>query len=812
MLRQAVRSLIKNPLLSLAAVLSLSLGIGANTTVFSFAYALFFQPPPVAHPERMVEVYIHDPQPGVALGGYLPFDYPDYVEYLPQIKTLSGLAIYNPADEVNFGYGGRFKGMVGELVSSNYFSVLGVKPQFGRGFVAAEGQSGGAGQVVVLSYKAWQERLGGVADPAGRTVEMNGLPFTVIGVAPRGFSGVLGGVPAEFWAPLINSARMGGGSITSRGGHNFFGFGRLMPGVSAEQAAAELDTIQRRLDIAHPKNDLKEFGATAVPMGMVPKPIRGFVGGGTSLLAVVTGLVLLIACVNAALVLLVEMLGRRREWAIRSALGASRGALIRQGLSESLLLALIAGGLGVGLARMLGPLLLRMSPPGFPIGMDMSLRGGVLLFALAMAAATGIAFGLVPAWQGARLELAGALKDGTAGAGRGAGGTKTRNTFVVAEVALCVVVLVGAALCLRSLQHARNIDPGFDTQHLITAVIDPGVLGFQGDAATTFMKQVQRAIEALPGVEATGFIDQAPLQVGESDTFVLTPGMQPPPNRPGIDIDTSNVTPGLITAFGTRMLAGRDFQEADLGSGHPREVVVNQTMAQEFWPHASALGKTLLFPGANDKRPALVIGVTATGKYRSLGEAPRPYFYQLTPPDGPMTLVARVAGPPRAFLPRVQQTLEGMDPDLTSDNLQTIQQYLAVPMFPARFTGTMLVGFGVLALLLAMLGLYGVIATSVAQRTQEFGIRMALGASGGMVARLVVAQGLRLALIGVAVGIGLALLLTRLMAGLLYGLSALDPVSFGVAAVLLAAVAALASYLPARRATRVDPLRALRVE
>ncbi|HEY7855514.1 MAG TPA: ABC transporter permease [Terriglobales bacterium] len=798
--------MLKSPVLSLAAILSLTLGIGANTTVFSFADALFLRLPPVASPHQLVEVYVHDTDPGAPLGGEFPFSYPDYLDYVAQNNSFSGIALYNPATEVNFAVDGNAAAMPGQLVSANYFSMLGVQPAVGRGFAPSEGATPGSGQVVVLSYSAWRDRLGAMTNPVGQVVNMNGIPFTVIGVAPRGFEGLLAGLKVDFWAPVTMAERLGSpGTLESRGSHGLFAVARLKPGVSVAAASAEMDVIQHRLDKANPKTDPQEFGGLAVPVGMIPAPFRSFVGGGTGLLAVVVGLVLLIACVNAALALMVQAMGRRREWAVRSALGASRRQLIRQGLAESLVLAGISAVLGLGLAEILGPLLLRLRPPGFPIAMDFSLNAHVLLFTLFLAIVTGVLFGLAPAAQAARLNLVSGLKEGTQGTGTGRSSAWARNTFVIAEVALCVVVLVGATLCLRSLQHANAINPGFDTHDVVVATVDPESLGYKGDQAEQFMKRAATAVEALPGVRAASYIDQPPLQIGESDTNLLPQGMAPPPGQPGFDVDTARVAPEFFAAMGTRLLAGRDFRADDLTPGRMRVVVVNQKLAEQFWPHQSPLGKVINFPGNTASPSAQVIGVAETGKHRSLGEQPREFIYQLVDMKSPASMVVRVSGDARAFLPTVRRTLQGMDANLTSDNVQTIQDFLQVPLFPAHFTGVLLGGFGILALLLAMLGLYGVMASSVAQRTREFGIRMALGADAAAVSRLVVGQGLRLTLIGVAVGSVLAALLTQLMSALLYGLSPLDPLSYLVAAVVLAAVAALASLLPARRATRVDP-------
>ncbi|HVA64521.1 MAG TPA: ABC transporter permease [Terriglobales bacterium] len=810
-LRHAFRLMLRSPGLSMIAVLSLALGIGANTTIFSFADALLFQRPPVASPGRLAEVYVHDTAPDAPVNGYLPFSYPDYLDYIARQHSLAGMALYTPATQATVAVNSNAEpqSWTGQLVSANYFSVLGIAPALGRWFTPQEGAVTGSGAVVVLSYAGWQRFFGAEPGVIGRQINFNQIPFTVIGVAPRGFVGVFNGVECDFWSPITMAARLGQpGLLTSRDSHGMFAFGRLRPGASRSAATADLTLVQQGLNRQYPNQEIRGVTAIATPMGMVPTPLRSFVSGGALLLAVVVGLVLLIACANAALVMLVQSLGRRREWAVRSALGASRGRLVRQSLVHSVLLALLAGALGIALSQWLGPVLLRLRPPGFPIALTLGLDGHILWFTLALALVTGVLFGLAPAWQGARVNVLSNLKDGTPGAG--AARSRARSAFIIGQVALCVVVLIGSALCLRSLGHARAVDPGFDTQHLLLTRINPLSLGYQGDAAHQFLQRVAEAVRRQPGVLAAAYVAQPPLQLSDSETLVLPPGMAPPPHHRGFDVDFADVSPGYFAAAGTPLLAGRDFTRTDLAHGHAPAVVVNETLARQLWPRTGAIGQTLAFPGSNNP-PATVVGVAENGKYRSLGEPPRPYLYQLQALHAG-TLVVKVAGSPRAFLPALRRAILRLDPDLPGAGVETVQQFMAVPLFPARFTGILLGGFGVLALLLAVVGLYGVIAASVAQRTREYGIRMALGANAPALLRLVVGQGLRLALWGVGLGVVLAALLTQFMAALLYGMSPLDPLSYLAAAAVLLAVAALASYVPALRATRVDPLQALRWE
>ncbi|MGH9467770.1 MAG: FtsX-like permease family protein, partial [Terriglobales bacterium] len=590
---------------------------------------------------------------------------------------------------------------------------------------------------------------------------------------------------------------------------DLFAVGRLRPGVTVAEASAQMNMIQQRIVREYPKDELPTFGGLAAPLGMIPLPFRGFATLGVMVMEVVVGLVLLIACVNAALVLLAQALGRQREWALRAALGAGRGRLVRQGLVHSVLLAIVAGGAGLGIARLLHPLLLRLAPAGFPLAPPQGLQWPVVAFTFGLALLVGILFGLAPALQGARVRILDFIKNGTPGAG--ASRSRTRSGFIIAQMALCVVILVGAALCLRSLLRARAINPGFDTAHLIVAQVNPQSAGYSGAGAHAFLLRVRRAVDAIPGVAAAGYTSMQPLQNGESDTQVLPPGVAPGPNNSGYRVEFTMVSPDILHAMGIPLLAGRGFTEADVGSGR-NLVVINEYLAHHFWPNGSALGQTLRETGPGNNASMTIVGVTPTGKYSSLSESPRPYMYRLDSMGFPATLMIHVAGNPESFLPLVRRTLQQLDPTLLTNGIETGAGYMQAPLFTAHFTGILLSGFGLLALLLAIVGLYGVMAAVVAQRTREYGIRMALGADAGSLLRLVLGQGLRLALWGVVAGVILAALLTRSMSALLYGMSPADPVSYIAAVVLVVAVAVLASLVPALRATRVDPLRALRWE
>lgn len=812
-LRYALRLIAKSPWLSLVAVLSLALGLGANTTIFAFANRLLLQRPPVAHASRLIEIYTRDPDPRAALNGDYPLSYPDYLSFLHRARSLSGLLAYSPLNQVNVvtAPDASTQPWTGELVTGGYFHVLGLRPFIGRWFLPGEDTVNGSSPVVVLSYAAWKTQFGGASNILGRTIAMNGAPYTVIGVAPENFHGLFGGVECDFWAPVTMSDHLGEpGVIEQRAHRALLAVGRLQPGVTLAAANAELNMIQHQLDTQYPKAELATFSGLAVPLGAIPKPFRGSASSIVLLLEVVVGLVLLIACANTALVLLAQALGRQREWALRTALGAGRGRLLRQGLVHSVVLALIAGGVGLGIAELLWPLLLRLRPAGFPLAPPTGLSVGLVAFTIVLALVVGILFGLAPALQATRLRVLDYIKDGTPGAGGVR--SRLRSGFIIAQMALCVLVLVGAALCLRSLARARSINPGFDTQHLVLVHdVSPQSLGHTGAAAHPFLLQVRHAVDRLPGVTAAAWIVEVPLQTGEADAMVLPAGASPGAHGEGYRVEVTSVSPDYFQASGTPLLAGRGFTEADLAAGR-HLVVINENLARHFWPQGGALGRELTFPGDGTRPPATIVGVAVNGKYHNLNESPRPYMYELDAIATPASLMIHVAGSPASLLPSLRTQLQALDPNLLSANLQTGAAYMQLPLYAARVTGVLLASFGLLALLLAVVGLYGVMATAVTRRTREYGIRMALGAGSGKLLRLVLGQGLRLALWGILAGVILAALLSRYISSLLYGMSPADPVSYLAAAALLMAVTVLASLIPAFRAARVDPLRALRQE
>ncbi|HXR96609.1 MAG TPA: ABC transporter permease [Terriglobales bacterium] len=827
-LRYAFAQFERRPLLYGAVILSLALGIGANATIFSYTDAVLLRMPAVSHPETLAEVYTHNTDPNAAFGGLYPLSYLDYKDIRDRNHAFADVAIYDPLATVTMsqgqpGQGGTRVTWSLQLASGNYFSVLGVQPVLGRGFLPEEASTIGTSAVLVLAYHTWQQQFGGNPAILGQKVLLNQVPYTVIGVAPANFGGLMTGIVTDGWAPVTMAQSAGQAGWLGRGSRAMFGIGRLKPGVTIAQATADLTIVQQNLDKTYPDDDKPQFLGLAEPLGGEPAFFRGPVQGANMLLMVIVGLVLLIACFNAASLLLVEAHGRQREWAIRSALGASRGRLLRQGMSESLLLAAIAGVVGLELGRLLAPLLLRLKPEGFPVNLQFGLDPNVVIFAVLLTLATGVIFGLAPAWQASRTQANDGLKDSALGSG-GSGRHRLRHLLIAAQVALCMLILVGAALCLRSLAHANAISPGFDTDHMLVAQIDPAGLGYSNAAASrNYLEHLVDQLQSAPGVRAVAVAAQMPLGFVNAQREWLAPGMMPPPGHQGVTLDMGVVGPGYFAATGTRLLQGRDFARSDLPAADsntapaplvpndPKFVVVNQALAQSFWPHQDAVGQEILMPDGKQMHRAKVIGVAENGKYRSLGEVTRRYVFVLAPESTGFLLV-RTAAPAAAAESTLRAKLLQLDPNLTNANVTTAADNLKTLLFPVHATSLVLIGFGSLVLLLALVGLYGVIAGAVAQRTREFGVRIAIGAAPQQVLAEVLRQGLRLALWGIAAGALLSVLAGRAIATLLYGISPLDPLAYVVAAALLVVVALVSSYIPARRAANVDPQIALRCD
>ena len=804
-IRYALRTLRRNPGFTAVAVLSLALGIGANTTIFSFVNALLFRPPAVEAPSQLLELWQRNAKAS-GLEEYMPLTYPDYVYYRDRNQVFDGLLAFDgEMRSVSWSRSGEGQLVQGQLVSGNFFSVLGVKPTLGRSFLPEEDQVPGEHPVVVLSRSFWGKRLGADPEVLGKTLILNGTSFSVVGVAPASFTGIVVGNEPDFWAPLMATPELTHEKtfLTSDGSFWLLGVGRLKPGVTASQAQAHLKVLSSAIQQAHPDNH-KDLEAATFQVALVPEPFRGYVAAFTGLLMAVVGLVLLIACVNTANLLLAQATTRRREMAMRAALGAGRGRLLRQMLVESTLVAVLGGCVAFLLASWIAPALLALKPPSLPIRLDVHLDWRVLAFTAVMSLATGIIFGIAPALRSAKLDVAPTLKDeGTIG---GYHGSRLRSVLVVAQIAVCLVLLISAALCVRSLLNAQSLDPGFDTKHVAMAVLDPASLGYTETKGKAFYQQLLERVEALPSVSSASLASHLPLTTANWTQEVTIEGHEPSPGAE-ISIAMMAVGPKFFETMGIPLERGREFTVRDKATS-PSAVIINEAMAERFWPGQEPIGRH--FQIVDQK--VEIVGVVKTGKYRTLGEDAQSFMYLPIGYGSRATLVVRAGGDPHGLLPALRHEVQALDPNVVPFDLETMKEYMALPLFPARTTGLLLGAFGFLALVLAVAGLYGVMSYGVSQRTHEIGVRMALGAAERDVLKLVVGQGMRLTFIGVAFGLLGAFALTRVLASLLYGIRPTDPLTFAVVPSLLTMVTMLASYIPARRATRVDPMVALRYE
>jgi predicted permease len=809
-IRFAARQMARKPGITAFAVLSLALGIGVNSSIFSLVNAVLLRSLPAVRPAELVDVYVG--QTGEFR--YATSSYLDYADLRAWNDVVTDLAAFN-VTVATWDTGKRTELMFGEQVTASYFNLLGLHPVLGRTFLPEEDATAGTHPVVVLGQRAWRQRFGGDPKILGRSLKLNGIHFTVIGVAPEQLKGSFPGVVSEFWVPMQMSDVMDRTpTLTERGSRSLFLKARLKPGVSLEKAQAQFTTFASRLRTAYPQED-KNLEITLVKTSkVVLNPgIDGPIIGVAGLLMGLVGLVLLIACSNVANLLLVRASERRKEIAIRLAIGAGRGRLMRQLLTESMLLALMGGALGLLFALWTARLIVAFKPPlAVPLSLDVALDVKVLAFTMGLALVTGLVCGLAPALQASKPDLVGTLRDDSAGPGRRHRRLGLRNILVIAQVAISTVLLVGAGLFLRSLGQASSIDPGFKLRKGVAAQLVVGLGGAYTDAqARAFYQRLLDRARAIPGVRSAAYADHLPLalQIHVSRADIEGKPTVREEDRPEIDRDGAG--PGYFETLGVPILAGRAFNEHD-GPDAPKVVIVNETAAKRFWPGEAALGKHLRF--GKDSPWITVVGVARDGKYRTLGEDPRPFAYTAVEQDKSFgrTLVVAGDGDEKVLLGDVRRAIDATDPNVPIFDIKTMSEHLSIMLFLARMGAILLAAFGGLGLILASMGLYGVVAASVARRTREVGIRMAIGAQRGDVLRLVVREGMILTGTGLAIGFGLALLGTTLLHGLLYGIAPSDPLTFVGVAGILGGVALVANLIPARRATEVDPLVALRYD
>ena len=814
-LRYAIRTLGKTRGLTAVAILSLALGIGANTTIFTFINGLLLRPPMVHDPERLLEVWQRNTTRGSGIGSDMQLSFPEYEHYRDHNSTFTEMGAFTgETPAMIWNRAGEGETLRAALVSANFFSILGIQPTLGRGFLPEEDRDATATPVVVLSHAMWEQRLG--SDPAivGKTLTLNGGSYTVVGVAPAAFTGLIVGFSPDVWTPMsMQRAVSPGLNLNERRMHWLLAIGRLKPGVTRQQAAADLAVLGQQLARDFPETN-KNLMPDVVPVELVPSPFRGVAGGISAVLMAIVGLVLLIACANVANLLLAKASSRRREVAVRMALGANRRRLVQQLLTESVLIAAISGVIGLLLSLWVAPLLLSLRPASLAFVVNVSPDIRVLAFTLLASIATGIVFGLAPALQQSKSNQVESLKDGSAHGGSSR--SRLRNALVVAQVTACVVLLVGASLCLRSLLNARSIDPGFDIRNTVAGGLNVQTFGYDQSRGRAFYARLLERVRAIPGVRSASLADHLPLgqimrmQGVEIDGYE---GSRAPSGMRGLPLDMALVGPDYFDAMGISVLSGRSFKNTD-DEKAPPVVMINQQMSERFWPHQNPVGQFVTLMGSEGSRTrAEIVGVVKTGKYASLGEDPKSFFYRSLLQEyepGAQLIVRTAADTP--IIDALRHEVRALDPRMALVGVETLEQHMQLPLFPARAAGLLLGLFGLLALTLAIVGLYGVMSYSVSQRTREIGVRMALGARRIDVVRLILGQGLRLTLTGMAIGVLCSVALTWVLRSVLYGISATDPVSFLAVAIVLTMVAAIASYVPARWATRVDPIRALRTE
>jgi predicted permease len=804
-LRYAVRSLLGSPAFTIVAALTLALGIGANTAIFSVLNAVLLRPLAYAEPGRLVTVKHFYPTLGPLRA---PVSVPGFRDYSARTDLFEKAAIENNV-AMNLTGAGDPERIAVTLVSGEYFQTFGVAPLLGR-MLRPDEAADGHNHVAVLSYGFWKDKYGSDRAVIGRSLALNGESYEIVGVMPATFKDFFS-ANAQLFTPIVFQPR---DFSDSRRTNEFLQFtGRLRAGVSLEKAQTELHAFAIRLRTQYTNSYAPDWDLQVTALS--DEAVRNIRTALYILLGAV-GFVLLIACANVANLQLARTAARGREIAVRVALGASPRRLVRQLLTESVLLALLGGGLGVVLAIWGVPALLSLNARNLPPAADVGVDGKVLLFALLVSVGTGLLFGLMPAIQVARGDLHESLKEG----GRGAVGQRSlalRRGLVVTTVALALTLLVGAGLLIRSFARVIGVEPGFRPDHLLTFAVSLPRARYGSDTTRiAVLERLEAAIAAVPGVSAAGGTSNIPFGGNFATASFAVEGYQAPANAPGPWGDIRLVTPGFLPALGATLLSGRLVTAADR-AGAPRVAVVDDRLAQRYWPHATALGKRITYDDpSNDSivQWVEVVGVVGHTAHEGLDADPRTQVYlPLAQRDLPfLGFVVRTAGSPTAALPAVRAAVRSVDDALPLANVNTMETLIEQSTGPRRFSMLLLGVFAGVAMILASIGLYGVMSYSVTQRARELGVRVALGADSNSVLGLVLGQGVRLALAGVGIGLVTAFAVTRLMRKMLFNVSATDPLTFVVISLLLIAVALLASYLPARRATRVDPIVALRAE
>ncbi|MFY9529813.1 MAG: ABC transporter permease [Candidatus Acidiferrales bacterium] len=808
-LRYGLRVLAKSPGFAAIAVLTLALGIGANSTIFSWINSTLLNPVPgLEHTSEFVSLSL-----GKTARNPFPLSYPDFVELRDKNRSCSGLTGFSPSPMSLTGTS-KPERVWGVVASANYFDVLGVRPVLGRGFLPAEDREPGGAPVAVISYRLWQTRFAANPSIVGQTMEIDRHPYTIIGVTPAIFQGGQTGLRADLWIPVMMEQQVIPGADRLHDHHYFWLFvlGRLRPGVTLQQGQQEMTLLIQRIAEQYPEEHKGHESVTMYPLWRAPYGANAAFSSLLPMLMAISGVVLLLACANVANLLLVRSIGRRREIAVRLSIGASRWRLVRQLLIESLVLALAGGGLAMLLTAWTAGTMMKFVPPtNLPLYLSVRADRVVLLVTFVLSILTGVIFGILPALRSSSVVPVAVLKEDSGSASGGLHRARLASGLVVAQVALSLFLLICAGLFIRSFRQAQLADPGFNAEHVLLASYDLFPAGYSEAAGIEFHRQLLAKLEALPGVQSVTLSNSVPFTFAGGGSTSVKPEGYVWQAHESMEIPDAIVGPNYLRTMQIPVVAGREFTAQDAEKSQPG-VIVNQAFADRYWPHQDALGKRLITDISD--REFSVIGVARNSNYGELGETPRPFLflpvYQLYRPG--MIIHARVSGDPLTLASTVENAVHELNAELPVFDVTTLKSSEQLATVGRRIAGTFVGAFGLLALVLAAVGIYGVIAYTTRQRTHEIGIRMALGARRSDVFRLVLRQGLRLTLVGVVIGLVVSFGLTRFLGGLLFGVTTTDALTFASVAILLSVVALTACYVPARRATQVDPMVALRYE
>jgi predicted permease len=793
-------------------VITLALGIGVNSATFNLINAILGRPLPVEKPDDLVVLYTQK-EKAEGLGSV---SYPDYVDYRDQNQVFSGLIAYS-ALPLSLSTGQSNERVWGEIVTGNYFEVLGVKPLLGRTLMPDDDKTPGAHPVTVLSYNFWQNRFQGNPGIVGQTISLNGQTYNVIGVAPKEFRGVFYvGFNPMLWVPMMQQKQTSPASedtLVKRDNRWLKVMGRLKPDTSPEQAKAAMATLAQRLSQEYPQTNEGTTVTLFREKDARPEPEAA---GALSMVAIVfmalVGLVFLIACANVANLLLAQSSTRRKEIAVRLSLGGTRWRLIRQVLTESIMLALLSGIVSLGLAVLAGWAFGAVKlPTDIPFELDLSLDRQVLIYTFLISLLAGLLFGLLPALRLTKMDLVATLNAeggrGTSGAGKG----RLRNLLVIAQVAVSMVVLITAGLFVRSMQGAQDINPGFEIKNRLLLSYDPSLQGYDEVRGRALYKNLLDQVRALPQVQSATIVSPLPLDFVSNSEDVIIEGADP--DTEPVAVLRSIVGSRYFETVHTQILQGRDFAESDTEES-PKVAIINEAMAKRFWPNQEAIGKRIRFDGPTSEYYQ-VVGIAQNGKYRTIGENPRPYLYLPYSQNYAaeyLTLIVHTAADPQSLAGPVRNQFQSLDRSLPVFDVKTMEEHMSRSLLSARLSAAFTGIFGGLALVLALTGLYGVVWYSVILRQREMGIRLALGAQQSDVLKLILKQGLGMASIGIAIGLLGAVALGQLLSSLLYGISPIDPLTFAGVTLIFLLCALLASYSPARKAARTEPTITLRAE